>query len=210
LQAAIASDGGTALADFAEGRASSESSVTGLIADEENKRRAAVAANMALPGARAARAAAQAEATRMENERNIAVTNALKVEANRVAARYAATWYELCITHDELVGISNALPPSSPHEPTIMMSGTPLQVPAFNLPGVRGGSSEWLETMRHLPSALTVSSSQKRWTEARERLLADAGADVSDLIGADTEPAKAPNKNGAGADPYAALGRPRA
>ena len=146
---------------------------------------AAQAASSALPAARSNLEAAHAEATRMENERLVAVTNALKVEANRTAgSRYARLWRELCECHDEIVGISGALPPAGPREPEVRMTHAALEVPRFNLLAC-ADANEYLAVMRHLPSEATVATATARWSEARSRLLADASASIDDLIDAE-------------------------
>ena len=134
LQAAIAQDGGQALAAFSAGEAAPNSNIGTLLANAENTSRAAVAAKGALPRVQAQLEAARAQLPALEEQRRAAELDFLKLIANAKARRYKQLFAEICTIHDELVGVSNALPPLTPDAPEIRMTAEPLRVPSFNLP----------------------------------------------------------------------------
>ena len=179
LQTAVAADGAAALQALVAGSAAPDAAMVAAVTAEI----AARAARSALPGANAALEAAKAEAMQMEAERNIAATNALKVEADKVAAKYARAWGQLCVLHDTLLVISGALPALRREEQTIHNLTTTIEAPRFNLPSNTSSAGGWSPIFRHIPSYdYAIPPVTARWNEALERLLGDPNADVEDLI----------------------------
>jgi len=143
-------------------------------------------AERALPGARAAAETAKADAMRLDGERNIAATNALRVQADRVAARYMRAWRELCDLHDRLLGLSPALPPLTRMGEAIHNLTVPFEVPRFNLPSTTPGGGGYSPSFRHIPSVdYSIPPVTARWSRALDCLLDDPDADISDLIAED-------------------------
>jgi hypothetical protein len=182
LQESVAGDGAVSLTAFAAGESTPDSEIATLLANAENTARAAVAARAALPRAQANLAAAQGELGRLHDQRRLAERDFLLMIANEKARKYRKLFSELCVAHDELVGISNSLPPVSPTEPEVRMTTAPIQVPAFNIASGRANTSEWLAIEVHHANEFTVDAEASKWLSARERLANDVEADVSDLL----------------------------
>lgn len=181
LQAAIAADGGQALAAFSNGESSPDFDIATLLANAENTSRAAVAAKAALPRVQAQLEAARAQLPALEEQRRAAELDFLKLLAKEKGLQYKQLFAALCRVHDELVGVSNALIPMTPDAPEIRMTPAPVTVPSFNLASVRH-PNEWIATFEHRANDYIVQDVAQKWLAARQRLANDVEADVSDLL----------------------------
>jgi hypothetical protein len=81
---------------------------------------------------------------------------------------YKRTFSALCHSHDQLVGISAALT-AGEFGGEITMSTVPIIVPRFNLPST-ADPNEYLPTIRHIASEVTVGDSTAKWMQPHDRL----------------------------------------
>jgi hypothetical protein len=137
---------------------------------------------LALPNVRQAMTHAMSEVDRLEKEKQDAVVAYLRQRADDVAEAYKKIFAALCATHDTLAGISVALSTTGAFGGEIQMSTVPMQVPRFNLPAL-ADPNEYLPTMTHRASEITVDEAMASWMAARERLANDADAPLDDLLG---------------------------
>jgi hypothetical protein len=181
LQAAITADGGVALEAYAAGNASDQP-IAKLVATKETTARAASAARDALPGVNDMLAKARAEEARLEAARFDAVIVYLKMRASDDHKSFTRAFRDLCDSYDALCGIAVAVAATGHSE--MMTTGLPvtLQVPNFNMgTGPAHGPNE-RTVMQHNVADAKISNATSKWMQARERLIADADADLEDLI----------------------------
>jgi hypothetical protein len=72
--------------------------------------------------------------------------------------------------------LSGGLPPMETLGQEIANSVVGFEIPAFNMGG------EYRVTMRHITDERTVANEQRRWTAAREALLADPDCDYRAIL----------------------------
>lgn len=181
LQKAIAADGGVALEAYGAGKASGQP-IAKLVAAKDNTAKAASAAKDALPGVQDMLAKARAEVSRLEAVKFDAVIVYLKTRASEEHRSFIRAFNALCGSYDRLCGIAVAL--SATGHAEMMTTGLPVSiaVPGFNMgTGPSHGPSERV-TMGHGPSEAKIGHATAQWMQARERLMKDADADLSDLI----------------------------
>ena len=107
-------------------------------------------------------------------------------ELNRVLAmlgdldadEYLKTFAKLGRLHDKLAGFANV---SQMSHGDIQLIIDPLKAPRFAFPSMRG-HVDADPFLRHTPSSVTVAESARKWSDVRDRLSADALADVNDLL----------------------------
>jgi hypothetical protein len=132
------------------------------------------AAAKRLPVAKAALEDARRVAMKVEADRNIAARNLLLTEAAKLVAQYRDHWRQLCALHDEIAGVSAALPPLERGQPEIANSNVAFEAPNFNL----GSSGTWSPVMRHIPDPTFGG----RWSAALAALHEDADADFRAVL----------------------------
>lgn len=181
LQQAIADDGGISLAGYAAGSAP-DGAIAKLIAADEAASKAAAAATDALPNVQSVLANARSEVSRLEQKREEAALEYLRMRADDLALQYKRIFGTLCRVHDQLAGVSIALSSSGAYGGEIRMSTLPVEVPRFNLPST-ADPNEYLPMMTHVGTESTVEESSAIWLEARERLAQDVEANLDDLVG---------------------------
>jgi hypothetical protein len=178
LQAAIAQDGGVALSEFAAGTAKDDA-MARLVIEEENKRKAAVAAKSALPKASADLEAARAEVLRLGEAKSAEIGEFLMMKADGLARKYHAAFVELCRLHDELTGFALGIDSAVGD---VVMVFEALKVPRFNLPSLKT-SAEYDPFLRHKPATHIVESAAATWRAGRARLELNVNDDLDDLVG---------------------------
>jgi hypothetical protein len=112
------------------------------------------------------------------NEQRIA--EAARVLANMADVHgraYEKAFNELCRLHDSLVGFAAV---AEGNQGDIRLIQDPLRAPRFALPSM--GSMDADPFLRHRENELTIGASARTWTAVRDRLAADAQADISDLL----------------------------
>jgi hypothetical protein len=134
------------------------------------------AAAKRLPAATAELEQAKAARERAEVECIKAARNLMMVEAGKRAAEYTEHFRALCRLHDEMVGISYGVPPVERLGQEIANTVTGFEIPAFNVGG------EYRVTMRHLTDERVVANEARRWTAAREAVIADPDADFRAIL----------------------------
>jgi hypothetical protein len=178
LQAAIEADNGRALSDYSAGKVDADSSIARLVLLADNSKRAASAASAALPSANAQLENARAQLLELGEQRAAEMNRVLTMLGDFDAQEYQKAFDRLCRYHDRLAGFASVAQAS---HGDIQLIIDPLRTPRFAFPSMRGhiDSDPFL---RHKPSDLTVAESAQKWTAVRERLSADASADVADLL----------------------------
>jgi hypothetical protein len=178
LQACIEADNGRSLSDYSAGKVAADSSIARLVLLADNSKRAATAAQSALPSAIAQLEDANRQLLDLGEQRAQELNRVLTTLGDLEADEYRKTFEKLGRLHDQLVGFANVAQSSLGDIQLIL---DPLRAPRFQFPSMRGhiDSDPFL---RHQPSSLTVSESSRKWSEIRERLSADANADVNDLL----------------------------
>ena len=178
LQAAIAQDGGEALAAFAAGTAT-DTVMSELVIAEENQRKASVAAKAGLPKASSELDAARSEVVRLGEAKSAEIGAYLMMTADGLARKYQQAFAELCRLHDELTGFALGI---DSNVGDVVLAIEPLKVPRFNLPSLKT-SAEYDPFLRHKPSAHIVESAEATWRAGRARLELNVNDDLDDLIG---------------------------
>jgi hypothetical protein len=178
LQAAIESDNGKSLAGYAAGDVPTDSSIARLVLLADNSKRAATAASAALPSANAQLENASQQLLALEEQRVAELNRVLTNLGDIDADEYRKTFEKLGRLHDKLVGFADV---SQASHGDIRLIDDPLRAPRFQFPSMRG-HVDADPFLRHSPSSVTVAESSRRWAEVRERLSADALADVNDLL----------------------------
>lgn len=180
LQDAVEADGGIALSDYAAGNAP-DSDIAKLIAREKITAEAAGAAKSALQAASNMLAAAKAEVSRLEAERDGAISAYLLLRADEKGRAYMQVARALFRLHDELRGISQALTTGA-YGGDLIMGEVQVVVPRFNLPSV-ADPNEFLASIVHGADERVVLAEAQKWSEARTRVLQDSDANLDDLLG---------------------------
>jgi hypothetical protein len=170
------------LAAFANNEVSPDSEISLKVNNSHNLAKAAVVARASLPRARASLDDEQSRLVQLRDQRQIAVRTFLLNIANERARKYAKAVHEMVTAHDELCGISNALPPLK-HDAAIRLNEMMVKLPSFALPAV--DSSPWYtegQLIQHTASDRTITEVSTKWRQAFDRLMVDTEADVSDLL----------------------------
>ena len=178
LQAAIEADNGKSLAGYAAGDVPAHSSIARLVLLADNSKRAATAASAALPGAIAQLENARAQLLALGEERANELNRVLTTLGDLEADDYRKCFERLGILHDKLAGFAAVAEVSHGDVQLIVEN---LKAPRFAFPSMRA-HVDADPFLRHSPSSLTVSESSRKWTAIRERLSADANADVNDIL----------------------------
>lgn len=178
LQACIESDNGRALSDYSAGKVAADSSIARLVLLADNSKRAASAAQAALPSANAQLDNARAQLLELGEQRAAELNRVLMSLGDLDADEYRKTFEKLGRLHDKLVGFSNVAQVS---HGDIQLIIEPLTAARFAFPSMPG-HIDADPFLRHKPSDLTVVEAAQKWTAIRERLSTDALADVNDLL----------------------------
>jgi hypothetical protein len=178
LQACIEADNGRSLADYSAGDVPADSSIGRLVLLSDNSRRAAIAASAALPSAIAQLVNAKSQLYELGEQRAQEMHRVLIALGDLDAQAYRKAFDQMCRLHDQLVGFASV---AQVNLGDVQLAVVPLATPRFAFPSI-GGHVDSDPYLRHTPSSLTVSESGRKWTEVRERLSADANADVNDLL----------------------------
>jgi hypothetical protein len=178
LQAAIELDNGNALAGYAAGDVPADSSIAKLVMVADNSKRAASAASAALPTAHAHLENARSQLLDLGEQRAAELNRVLAMLGDFDADEYRKTFEKLGRLHDKLTGFANV---SQMSHGDIRLIDDPLKTPRFAFPSMPG-HIDADPFLRHKPSDVTVAESARKWSDIRERLSADANADVNDLL----------------------------
>jgi hypothetical protein len=176
LQLAIAADGGASLSRYSMGDAP-DSEIGRLVMGEETLARAATAAKSALPNAVASLDNARGQVIALEGERNAELNRVVAVLADSEARAYRDAFQEMCRLHDRLAGYARV---AQANLGDVQLIIEPLKTPRFALPSL--GNQDADPFLRHRPNDITTSEAARTWSTVRERLGADADADLGDLI----------------------------
>ena len=142
------------------------------------RQQAAKTAQDLLPAARQQLDAAHAAVAHLNNQVHTATVNFLTLEADKVAKQYLEAWHTLKRTHDSLVGISHALPPSKSWQDNIHTGVTEMEIPGFRLPALGN-----VYRFDHVINERTVEQAKQSWQAAVEQLSADPDATIGELFG---------------------------
>lgn len=142
------------------------------------RQQAARTAQDILPAAKQRVDAAKKAVDHLLEQAHDAAVAFLKLDVNEIAKKYKAAWLELIRVHDLLVGASHALPPPDAWQDGIWPGELHVEVPGFVLSAL--GNARRLE---HFINEAVVEKTHTTWRQAKDRLMSDPDADVTDLIG---------------------------
>jgi hypothetical protein len=177
LQLAIAADSGLALARYSEGNADADSDIAKLVNLADTSAKAATVARAALPHTETMLNDARSQIPALAEQRNAELNRVVALLADADAQAYRKSFEEMCRLHDCLVGYAQVAQASIGDVQLIIDA---VKTPRFALPSM--GNSDADPFLRHRVNEFTVNASAKSWTAVRERLEADADADLTDLI----------------------------
>ena len=177
LQLAIAADSGVELARYSEGNAGSDSGIAKLVTLADSSAKASTAAQAALPHAETMLNDARSQIPALAEQRNAELNRVVALLADADAQAYQRAFDEMCRLHDRLVGYAQVAQASIGDVQLII---EPVKTPRFALPS--SGNSDADPFLRHRVNEFTVSESARNWSTVRQRLEADADADLTDLI----------------------------
>jgi DNA repair exonuclease SbcCD ATPase subunit len=175
LQSQIESDNGASLANYAAGSVPADSAITKLVVAADNTKRAAAAAHAALPGANAQLENARTQLASLGEQRAAELKRVLAMLGDVTAREYQATFDALGKLYDKLVAYASV---AEDNVGDVWRIQEPLVACRFSVTG----DSLSDPFLRHRISDITVSESSRRWAAVKDRLAADANADVSDLL----------------------------
>ena len=170
MQSDIAADGGVGMLALVRGEM--PPNMVALVGVELASR----AAQARLPVATAELEEARRAAMRSEEECIKAGRNLLMVEASKRAAEYRAAFDTIARLYDEMLGVNYGMPPTETLGQEIANSVVGFEIPSFNMGG------EYRATMRHIPDERAVANEARRWTAAREAVIADPDCDYRAII----------------------------
>jgi hypothetical protein len=171
LQAAIAKDGGKALARFTAGNRGEK--IGELIAAVDAASRGALAARDALPEAERILADAGARIARAEEEKRSRVRDVLIEQADDIGRRYVEGFIELSRLNGELIAFAEGV-----RLLDVIVTTQQMEVPRFNLPSMSTLKPLVDKGISHhgLPSDDTVYSPFLKYRVDRNHLDAQRGA----------------------------------
>ena len=177
LQSAIHIDGGIALAAYSSGQANPNDEISKLVAHAKSSGEAATAAKIAKPHTESLLQNARSQLVHLTEQRAAELARVLAMLADIDGRAYQETFDRLGKLHDRLVGFC-AVAEGTQGE--IYLLHEPLKANRFALPS--SGNSDADPFLRHRPSEITINESARAWTAIRDRLQADADADLTDLM----------------------------
>jgi hypothetical protein len=177
LQDAINADGGIALASFSAGQTKPTDEINKLVAHAKSSGEAAAAAKVALPHTASLLENARSQLISLVEQKNSELARVVSSLADVTARRYGETFDLLGKLHDKMVGFASAM---EGNQGEIFLIHEPLKANRFATPSM--GNADADPFLRHKISDLTVAESARAWRSVRDRLAADANADLTDLI----------------------------
>jgi hypothetical protein len=182
LQAVIHADGGKTLSDFSSGLTNSNDPINSLVALAKTTREASIAAADALPYTREALDNARDQLAALETEKSQELNKVVARLADFAAEKYWQAFQTLGRLQDELIGYSNCAAQNlMAGEPIhVRLTTEPLTAPRFILPSL--GSEDSDPELRYSPNHFAQEEAARKWNAVRERLDADDGANIDDLL----------------------------
>jgi hypothetical protein len=179
LQEVINSEGGVAsLAAYAAGNTKPDDNISKLVSHAKTSSDAASAARDALPITRAALEDSRSQLISLSEQKHAELTKVVAQIADQGDGRaYKNSFDEVCRRHDELSGYAQAV---EGNIGTVRLIVDPLRVPRFALPSMGDALAD--PFLRYQSSQFTIDQAALKWKSVRDRLDADAGADVNDLL----------------------------
>jgi chromosome segregation ATPase len=177
LQAAVEADNGKSLADYSAGKVEADSNIAKLVMASDNSGRAATAAKAALPSGQAQLENARAQLVSLTEQRAAELQHVLAILGDTEARAYQKLFDDLGRAHDRLVGYAQVCESNLGDVRLII---DPVKAPRFGLPSM--GNADADPFLRHRESELTIAESARASGNIRDRLAADAQADLSDLL----------------------------
>jgi len=177
LQTAIHADGGVALAAFSAGQTNPNDEFSKIVAHAKSSGEAAAAAKIAKPHTESLLENARSQLIALVEQKNAELNRVVATLADADARKYQEAFALLGKYHDRLVGYGAV---AEANQGDIRLIQEPLVAARFALPSM--GNPDADPFLRHQISDLTVGESARTWSEVRDRLEAEAHADLSDLM----------------------------
>jgi hypothetical protein len=179
LQSYIQGEGGTeALMQHSAGHSKPDDRIAVLLATAKTTSEAAGPAKAALPFAQDNLEKCRAEVFRLEQERSEEIGRTMVRLVDDTAADYKRTFGKLCELHDQLAGFATVV---SSNIGDVQLISEEIKTPRFALPSL-ASASEFDPFLRRRANPYAVEQSAKTWATVRQRLEADVGSDLSDIV----------------------------